>query len=85
MQTACSPACALKLAKAVNAVKAKQQHAADRERIKTRAEVLAETQKAFNAWIRARDTKLPCVSCGRPNDGQHQRHAGHYRSTGSTP
>ncbi len=57
----------------------------DRERVKTRAEVQAECQAAFNAWIRARDFHLPCISCGRPNDGHHQRHAGHYRSVGSTP
>lgn len=40
-------------------------------------------QQAFNAFIRARDSGKPCISCGRPDDGQHQRHASHYRSVGA--
>ena len=42
---------------------------------------LKEAQKAFNKYIRARDTAsgLPCVSCGRHHNGQY--HAGHYRTT----
>jgi hypothetical protein len=54
-----------------------------RESIKTRAEWLKEAQAAFNAYIRVRDSELPCVSCGRHHNGQY--HAGHYRSTGSAP
>jgi hypothetical protein len=58
---------------------------ADRERIKTRSDWLKDCQRAFNAMIRARDAGKPCVSCGRPDDGLHQRHAGHYRSVGGHP
>ncbi len=42
-----------------------------------------EAQKAFNAYIRKRDEKEPCISCDRSNDGRHQRHASHYRSVGA--
>lgn len=42
-----------------------------------------EAQKAFNAFIRERDGKDPCISCGRYHEGQW--HAGHYRSTGAHP
>lgn len=54
-----------------------------RERIKPRAEHLRDAQTAFNAWVRARDASLPCVSCGRHHEGQY--HAGHYRTVGANP
>lgn len=40
-------------------------------------------QQAFNAYIRERDSRLPCISCGRDHQGQY--HAGHYRTTGAHP
>lgn len=54
-----------------------------KEKLKTRGDHLADTQKAFNAWIRARDIGLPCVSCGRHHNGQWQ--AGHFKSVGGHP
>ena len=42
-----------------------------------------EAQKAFNAFIRFRDSSLVCISCGRHHTGQY--HAGHYKSVGSSP
>lgn len=54
-----------------------------KERLKSRADHLRDTQAAFNAWIRERDVGLPCVSCGRHHNGQW--HAGHYRSVGGHP
>ena len=38
-------------------------------------------QQAFNKFIRLRDDKLPCISCGRFHKGQY--HAGHYKTTGA--
>lgn len=38
--------------------------------------------QVFNAYIRKRDEKLPCVSCGY-NEGKRQIHAGHYRPAGN--
>jgi len=40
-------------------------------------------QAEFNRFIRLRDKGKPCVSCGKPDDGSHQRHASHYRSRGA--
>jgi len=56
---------------------------ARKEAIKTRAEHLREAQTEFNKWIRARDEKLPCISCGRFHQGQW--HAGHFLSIGAHP
>ena len=83
----CSPECGLIVAqKRVPAVKAKaarQERAQTkeaRERIKTAAKWRVEAQAACNQYIRERDKGLPCVSCDKPDDGSHQRHASHYRS-----
>lgn len=46
---------------------------------------MRKAQSAFNAWVRARDAGKPCVSCGHPDDGSRQRHAGHYRPAGPNP
>jgi len=54
-----------------------------KEKLKSRAEHLKDTQHAFNAWVRARDAALPCISCGRHHEGQY--HAGHYRTVGANP
>lgn len=54
-----------------------------KEKLKSRADHLKDTQIAFNAWVRARDANLPCVSCGRHHQGKYD--AGHYRTVGSNP
>ncbi len=40
-----------------------------------------KAQSAFNAYIRKRDEKEPCISCGRHHTGQY--HAGHYKTVGA--
>lgn len=54
-----------------------------KEKLKSRAEHLKDTQTAFNAWVRERDAELPCISCGRHHQGKYD--AGHYRTVGSNP
>jgi len=44
---------------------------------------LQKTQAEFNKWIRLRDRRMGCVSCGKKNVPQF--HAGHYLSVGSHP
>jgi len=48
-----------------------------------------KAQKAFNAYIRARDESQPCISCGKVNPPYMgvggQWDCGHYRSVGSCP
>jgi len=62
---------------------ARREHKARKEKIKTRSQHLRESQTAFNAYIRKRDEKEPCISCQRYHNGQY--HAGHYRSVGACP
>jgi len=89
-QAVCSPACAIidaprhepKARKAIAEVGRKELQAA-KERLKPKGQYMREAQRAFNAWIRARDAAQPCISCGRHHEGQY--HAGHYRTVGSNP
>ena len=74
-QTVCSPKCASRIHKVALAKR--------KEALKSRADWLREAQTAFNAFIRARDAHLPCISCGRDNDCKIN--AGHYLSIGSHP
>lgn len=89
-QKVCGPVCALSLVRKDNArteaIKAMVERKADkakRESLKTRSDWAKDAQQAFNAYIRARDAHLPCISCGRHHDGQW--HAGHYLSRGARP
>jgi hypothetical protein len=54
-----------------------------KEKLKSRADHLRDTQQAFNAWIRERDAGQPCISCGTTADVQYC--AGHYRTTAACP
>jgi hypothetical protein len=61
--------------------------------MKTKPQLTKEAQKAFNKFIRARDSGKPCICCGKPMEyqsavlggGAHDVDAGHYRSVGSAP
>jgi hypothetical protein len=98
MQIVCSPMCGLERARikreAKEKAEAKIKNRLEREQFKARKaklkripDLIKEAQTAFNRWIRARDEKEPCISCGAPPpdlSGLHAgRDAGHYRSTGS--
>lgn len=52
-------------------------------------EFVAEAQAAFNAWVRARDEGLPCISCGTLNPPAlgpgGAWDAGHFLSRGAHP
>lgn len=89
-QAVCSPKCALAMAPA-NTEKARKAIAqrdrreiqVRKEKLKSRADHMKDTQKAFNAWVRERDANLPCISCGRHHPGKYD--AGHYRTVKSNP
>lgn len=81
-QAVCGPSCARKSVTATKKAE-KDDTRARRLAIKPRSKWLAEAQQAFNAWVRARDALLPCVSCDRQHDGQW--HAGHYLTAGARP
>lgn len=89
-QAVCSPKCAIidapnsreKASKALAQIERKETK--DRkEKIKTKAAHMKDAQTAFNAWVRARDAGLPCISCGTTADVQYA--AGHFRSAGGHP
>lgn len=90
LQKVCGPVCALAHAKAKESRQRKaieklerRQIVVQKQRLKSRADHLRETQAIFNQWIRLRDATEPCISCGRHHDGQY--HAGHYRTVASAP
>jgi hypothetical protein len=61
---------------------------ARKEALKTRSDYMKEAQKAFNAYIRARDADKPCISCGVPLKQESLGggyDCGHFRSVGSAP
>jgi len=64
----------------------RQETRARLEAMKTVPELLAEADKAFGAFIRARDEGLPCICCGKYSTGWTRGgewDAGHYRSRGA--
>lgn len=87
MQIVCDYKCAIKLAESTRVkreVKVKrtaQREAKQRITDSDRPYWIKRAQTAFNAWIRQRDTGLPCISCGVA-DGKGKRNAGHYRPAG---
>lgn len=91
MHKVCSLPCTLKAAAQAER-DAKQAAAADRkstraqlEALKPRSKWLSEAQAAFNAFIRARDAHLPCISCGKGAKTTGSWDAGHYLSRGACP
>lgn len=80
MQAVCGPVCAHKKVRQTK-VEERAQIKTRKEKVMTRGERMARAQAAVNAYVRARDADLPCISCGRFHEGQW--HAGHYRSRGA--
>ena len=93
MQTACSPACAIALAERKRQKQAQQEEARKRKEARQRLEsmkgipeLIREADKAFCAFVRARDAGKPCICCGRSSSGWSRGgdfDAGHYRSRGA--
>lgn len=95
LAAACSPLCALEIARQVREKKARQEALEDRRVTKVKlddmkpiAKFIASAQRSFNAYIRERDKDQPCICCGRTSTsidglGAHGWDSGHYRSTGS--
>lgn len=59
------------------------------EKLKTARDWTKDAQIAFNSYIRARDSGLPCICCGKALGSNSEVggafDAGHYRSVGSAP
>ena len=93
LQRVCSASCALKHARALTEKKQAKEQAQERkatreklQALQTKPQLLKKAQTAFNAFIRARDSGKPCISCGRPLGTEPNTYdAGHLRSVGSAP
>lgn len=91
LQNWCSIDCAVTLGKQALAKKKAKELAAERkatraklDAMRTKPQLVAAAQKAFNEFIRARDLGKPCISCGTPlTSAPNTYDAGHYRSVGS--
>ena len=83
----CSMACALDYVDSQKAVKAKKEHVAQKKDFLAgdKSFQRAKAQKAFNEFIRLRDTSLGCISCDKPKDWGGQWHASHWKSRGARP
>lgn len=88
-QTHCrAEACALAAAEIAAKKRRKAEDAERKERLKTRSDYLKEAQRAFNLYIRLRDSGRGCICCGAPLQSGGVGggfDAGHYRSVGSAP
>ena len=80
---ACSVAHAIELLHLDKEKKARKEYRAAKVEARSRRDWLKLAQIAFNAYIRQRDEKDPCISCQRHHKGQYQ--AGHYLTTGARP
>ena len=84
-QVVCSVTCSIEAAKQ----KKKKEYSQETRRMKKalqdndRSYQLKKAQEIFNKYIRERDSGHPCVSCDKPDNGKHQRHASHLRSVGA--
>jgi len=80
LQNVCGYECSIELSKArMETKKAKawaKEKAKRKEALKTVQELVLETQKVFNAYIRKRDEGKPCIACG--SDNMKKVNASHY-------
>jgi predicted amidophosphoribosyltransferase len=69
LQMVCTLSCAMKYAKVKEEEKDRKawiKRKKDlREKLKTLGEYEKEAKAVFQKWIRQRDKKLPCISCGK--------------------
>ena len=90
LQVVCGFACAMAhadkakaRATATESLKAARAHREALAATKPRNKWLKEAQAAVNAYVRARDASLGCVSCDKPASWDGQWHASHFRSVGA--
>lgn len=83
LQICCTVGCSIEYAQKQRATNERKEYREAKVKAKTRKEWIKDAQTACNSFIRLRDSKLPCVSCGRFHEGQY--HAGHYMPTSTRP
>lgn len=81
--TWCSDDCGVTVAQARVAAANARQHRAALQAVKPLSHWHDLTERVVNAYIRLRDSHLPCISCGTWSTVQWE--AGHYLSKGAHP
>ena len=88
LQSACSYKCAIAHAKELEEKKKRREWMKRKKQLRfetmTHKDYLKLLQIAFNTFIRHRDERKGCISCGTSLLGK-KFDAGHYRSVGSSP
>lgn len=87
-QRVCGPTCAISLGKSniqkQNAKAWQKEKKIRKEKLKTHKDWLKDLQVVFNEFIRERDKRLPCISCGTVSTNI-KYDAGHFFSVGAYP
>lgn len=87
-QKVCGPACAQVQGRRETEKQERKETRERKAKLKTRSDWMKEAQRAFNAYVRARDQDQQCICCGKPlkgGDTGGRFDCGHYRSVGSAP
>lgn len=84
-KTCVNPSCLAKWAREVTMTKQKESDKVRKEALKSAGDYTKEAQSAINKYVRIRDSKKPCVSCGCSLSVSYggTTDCGHYRSRGS--
>jgi len=88
LQAVCGHECAMLYGKVLAAKKSRSDVRVRKEKLKSRSDYMKEAQNIFNKFIRARDEKDPCISCGRyvvEHTLGGAWDCGHYLSRGARP
>ena len=83
LQVACKISCSIEIARAKKAKKDRKERKQALLGLQPKSYWIKRAQSSFNAFVRLRDQRQPCISCGRHHEGQY--HAGHYRTTAAHP
>lgn len=83
MQTTCNYLCAIKYSKQLEEKREKAKKTENRKALREykktdKPTLLQLAQKLVNQYIRMRDKRVPCISCGHVFGTTRQEHAGHY-------
>ncbi len=83
----CSMACSLDFVDKQKAVKVKREHVKQKRAFldNDKSFQRAKAQKAFNEFIRLRDSGHGCISCDKPKDWGGKWNAGHFKTVGARP
>jgi len=82
-QVVCSPKCALALNELKKSKAYDKKTKELKQGIKTRGDYADDAQVSINKYVRLRDIKDPCISCGNFHNGRYD--AGHYQTVGAFP